>query len=74
LTECIKCGGSVTGEHGIGIEKIDFLPILFSQNDLNQMLRFRNALNPNGRCSPQKVFPTAGGCIERVKPTGGVAI
>ncbi|MBX7105068.1 MAG: FAD-binding protein [Gemmataceae bacterium] len=70
LDECIACGGSVTGEHGIGIEKIDFLPKLFSEADLAQMLRLRQAFNPANRCSPRKIFPTAGACVERARPAG----
>jgi glycolate oxidase len=64
LDECIKAGGSVTGEHGIGVEKIDFMPKLFSPDDLDMMLRLRIAFNPDGRCSPRKMLPTAGACIE----------
>src|SRR2546425_3483876 len=60
LEECIRCGGSVTGEHGIGVEKIDFMPKLFSPEDLHMMLRLRAAFNPDNRCSPHKMFPTAG--------------
>lgn len=67
LDECIRCGGSVTGEHGIGVEKIDFMPKLFSPEDLNMMLRLRSAFNPENRCSPAKMFPTAGACIEPSK-------
>jgi glycolate oxidase len=67
LEECLKCGGSVTGEHGIGVEKIDFMPKLFTPEDLNMMLRLRSAFNPEGRCSPAKMFPTAGACIEPSK-------
>ncbi len=67
LEECLRCGGSVTGEHGIGVEKIDFMPKLFSPEDLNMMLRLRSAFNPEGRCSPAKIFPTAGACIEPSK-------
>jgi glycolate oxidase len=67
LEECVKCGGSVTGEHGIGVEKIDFMPRLFSPEDLHMMLRLRSAFNPEGRCSPAKMFPTAGACIEPSK-------
>jgi glycolate dehydrogenase FAD-linked subunit len=68
LDECIRCGGSVTGEHGIGVEKIDFMPKLFSPEDLHMMLRLRTAFNPDGRCSPHKMLPTAGACIEVSKP------
>src|SRR5207253_8419306 len=52
LEECIRVGGSVTGEHGIGVEKIDFMPKLFAPEDLAMMVRLRTAFNPEGRCSP----------------------
>jgi glycolate oxidase len=67
LEECLKCGGSVTGEHGIGVEKVNFMPKLFSPEDLMMMTRLRSAFNPNGQCSPGKMFPTAGACIEPSK-------
>jgi len=67
LEECLKCGGSVTGEHGIGVEKINFMPKLFTPEDLMMMTRLRSAFNPEGRCSPGKMFPTAGACIEPSK-------
>jgi glycolate oxidase len=67
LEECVRLGGSVTGEHGIGVEKIDFMPRLFAPEDLQMMLRLRSAFNPDGRCSPRKVLPTAGACIEPSK-------
>ncbi len=67
LDECIRVGGSVTGEHGIGVEKIDFMPKLFSPEDLGMMIRLRQAFNPENRCSPAKMLPTAGACIEQSK-------
>jgi glycolate dehydrogenase FAD-linked subunit len=67
LDECLRCGGSVTGEHGIGVEKIDFMPKLFTPEDLALMLRLRAAFNESGRCSPHKLFPTTGACIEPSK-------
>jgi glycolate oxidase len=67
LEECLRCGGSVTGEHGIGVEKIDFMPKLFTPEDLGMMLRLRSAFNPDNHCSPAKMFPTAGACIEPSK-------
>jgi glycolate oxidase len=67
LEECVRCGGSVTGEHGIGVEKIDFMPRLFTPEDLHMMIRLRSAFNPDGRCSPAKMLPTAGACIEPSK-------
>jgi glycolate oxidase len=62
LEECIFCGGSVTGEHGIGVEKVGFMHKLFTKDDLATMDRLRTAFNPDGRLSPCKVLPTAGGC------------
>src|SRR5262249_50806511 len=67
LEECIAVGGSVTGEHGIGVEKIDFMPRLFTPEDLAMMVRLRAAFNPDNRCSPAKMLPTAGACIEPSK-------
>jgi glycolate oxidase len=67
LEECINVGGSVTGEHGIGVEKIDFMPKLFTPDDLAMMIRLREVFNPNSVCSPQKMLPTAGACIEQSK-------
>ena len=68
LDECIAVGGSVTGEHGIGVEKMEFMPKLFSPEDLAAMIALRNTFNPEGRCSPFKMLPTGSGCIERNKP------
>jgi len=64
LDECINLGGSVTGEHGIGVEKLDFMPKLFNPEDLAMMIRLRGAFNPENRCSPNKMLPTAGACAE----------
>jgi glycolate oxidase len=68
LDECIAQGGSVTGEHGIGVEKMSFMPILFSAEDLSAMVALRNAFNPEGRCSPDKMLPSGVSCIERKTP------
>jgi glycolate oxidase len=69
LTECLECGGSVTGEHGIGLEKISFMRRMFTEDDINVMERFRDALNVNGLLSPGKMLPTAGACgMEQVHP------
>jgi glycolate oxidase len=64
LDECIRLGGSVTGEHGIGVEKLDFMPKLFSPEDLGMMIRLRTVFNPEDRCSPGKLFPMGCGCGE----------
>ncbi len=69
LDECIACGGSVTGEHGIGVEKISFMSKLFSADDLTVMDRLRQAFNPRGNLSPGKMLPTAGACgLEQKHP------
>ncbi|MBI1903088.1 MAG: FAD-binding protein [Planctomycetia bacterium] len=69
LDECLACGGSVTGEHGIGVEKINFMAKMFSASDLDVMGRLRHAFNPAGRLSPRKMLPTAGACgIEQRSP------
>ncbi len=70
LDECIACGGSVTGEHGIGVEKLDFMPKLFSADDLDVMDRLRLAFNPTGRLSPGKMLPVAGACGMEQKHPG----
>ena len=54
LDECIACGGSVTGEHGIGVEKIGFMPKLFSPDDLDVMIRLRTGLQSDGAAEPRQ--------------------
>jgi glycolate oxidase len=102
LSKCLELGGSVTGEHGIGVEKISFMcppaegsgfriqdsgtengvtghvtegaprRYLFSRTDIEVMNDIRQVFNPQGRCSPGKLLPTAGGCgmeqLDRSKP------
>jgi glycolate oxidase len=72
LSKCIELGGSVTGEHGIGVEKISFMDKLFSGEDLAVMQAIHDCFNPAGRCSPGKMLPTSAGCgnehISRAKP------
>ncbi len=69
LEECLALGGSVSGEHGIGVEKIGFMNRMFSTDDLDVMARLRDAFNPQSRLSPGKVLPTAGACgMEQIRP------
>jgi glycolate oxidase len=56
------------------VEKIDFMPRMFSPADLGMMLRLRAAFNPDGRCSPAKMLPTAGACIEPTRPARRAAL
>ncbi len=64
LEACVDLGGSVTGEHGIGVEKIEQMPLLFSPVDLRVMQELRHVFDPERRCNPGKIFPTPGSCVE----------
>ena len=57
LEECIACGGSITAEHGIGVEKLDLMDRLFAPADLEAMRRVREAFDPTGRLNPGKLIP-----------------
>jgi glycolate oxidase len=57
LEECIACGGSVTAEHGVGVEKIAFMSKLFGPTDLEAMRRIRTAFDPEGLLNPGKLIP-----------------
>ena len=65
LRLCAEVGGSISGEHGIGLEKMDFMPLIFSEADLDAMRRVKMAFNPQGLCNPGKIFPTHKSCGER---------
>ena len=64
LEFCIQMGGSITGEHGVGMEKDRLMPLLFTENDLALMRRVRDVFNPAGLLNPGKIFPTSKGCGE----------
>ena len=68
LELCIGVGGTLTGEHGIGVEKRDHMPLLFSPETLRTMEEVRAAFNPTGLCSTGKVLPIAHGCSFEVRP------
>lgn len=69
---CISVGGSITGEHGVGMEKNELMGLQFSAHDLALMRGIRDAFNPEGLLNPMKVFPTGKGCGEiRVLPVAG---
>jgi glycolate oxidase len=68
LTACIELGGSLTGEHGIGVEKIGEMPLLFTPDDLMVMSEMRHVFDPDERSNPGKVIPRPGGCVEVVAP------
>jgi len=68
LEACVALGGSLTGEHGIGVEKIAQMPLAFSPDDLRTMVRLRQVFDPEGRANPHKVFPDAKVCVEARTP------
>jgi len=66
---CVEMGGSITGEHGVGMEKDSIMPLIFSETDLELMRAVRDAFNPVGLLNPDKIFPGGKGCGEiRVRP------
>jgi glycolate oxidase len=68
LEACVALGGSLTGEHGIGVEKVAQMPLLFSPTDLLAMTRLRAVFDPDGRANPHKIFPDAKVCVEARAP------
>src|SRR5215471_712627 len=77
---CLSFGGSITGEHGVGSEKMNLMPYMFTENDLEVMIRLRNAYNPESILNPQKMIPDLRYCREitgplpkaKVEPAQGV--
>ncbi len=59
LNMCVEMGGSITGEHGVGMEKRDYLPGMFSEADIAMMKRVRAAFDPGELSNPGKMFPGA---------------
>lgn len=64
LEECVRLGGSISGEHGIGTEKRDLMGLQFSATDLELMARVKHIFNPSNLLNPCKVFPATKSCIE----------
>ena len=61
---CVAAGGTITGEHGVGLDKKAYLPLIFSDDDLAAMLQVRAAFDPMGLCNPGKIIPAPRGCGE----------
>jgi glycolate oxidase len=74
LEACIALGGSVTGEHGIGVEKIAQMPLLFAPADLSAMVKVREVFDPGHRANPHKIFPDALVCVEARAPRRQAAL
>ena len=59
---CVDAGGALSGEHGIGLEKRDFMPLVFTEEDLDAQACVRSAFDPDGRMNPRKVLPDGARC------------
>ncbi|HVP43840.1 MAG TPA: FAD-linked oxidase C-terminal domain-containing protein [Terriglobales bacterium] len=74
LQWCVELGGSITGEHGVGLEKQNMMPMMFSPDELEVMERLRRAINPSAVLNPGKILPTTLGCgeinVARARPRG----
>ena len=68
LELCVKAGGSITGEHGVGEEKKAFMSVMFAEPDLDTMQRVRCAFDPERLSNPTKVFPRPRLCAEKPGP------
>ena len=69
LERCVEMGGSITGEHGVGLEKRNLMPLLFTDDDLDVMLSLHNAFNAAAVLNPGKLFPTTRMCRETSGPS-----
>ena len=72
IEACVAVGGVLSGEHGIGLEKRDYMPMTFSEDDLRAQACARDALDPAGRFNPHKVLPGAARCGEAVLDAGAI--
>jgi len=73
IRRCVELGGSVSGEHGIGIEKIDLMSLMFSPEDLALQATAKRIFNDGELCNPCKVLPNQKGCVEHRKRWRGTA-
>jgi glycolate oxidase len=72
LRFCITEGGSITGEHGVGMEKMELIGELFNDDSLEMIRRFKALFDPTCRLNPGKMLPTGKGCMEIRQPAGMV--
>jgi len=64
MGRCAELGGSITGEHGVGVEKNELMPLIFSEDDLEVQYQVKGLFNPSGLFNPGKVLPTGKMCGE----------
>jgi glycolate oxidase len=74
LEACVALGGSLTGEHGIGVEKMDLMPLLFDEADLDLMRRVRRVFDPELRVNPHKIFPAESAGVALAQPQRRAAL
>jgi len=58
---CVEAGGTITGEHGVGLDKREYMPLIFSERELAAQRRLKRAFDPGGRCNPGKMLPDEDG-------------
>ena len=68
LAYCICVGGSITGEHGVGMEKMELMSVQFTPDTLDMIGRLKALFDPDCRLNPGKVLPTGRGCLEIRQP------
>lgn len=71
---CVEAGGTITGEHGVGVDKIEYMPMIFDQASLDAMLSVREVFNPDGLCNPGKAVPAQKMCREYRKDIADLAL
>ena len=74
LQHCIDVGGSITGEHGIGMEKMEMMGHQFAPDTLEMIARFKNLFDPGCRLNPGKMLPTGRGCMEIRQRSGDLSL
>ncbi len=68
IKACVAVGGSLSGEHGIGLEKRDYMPLIFDEVGLDAQARLREAFDPEGRLNPGKILPEGSRCFDFGRP------
>ncbi|MDH4111912.1 MAG: FAD-binding protein [Actinomycetota bacterium] len=71
---CVDAGGALSGEHGIGLEKRDFMPLVFTDEDLEAQACLRSSFDPDGRMNPRKVLPDGARCGEFAVAAAGSGV
>ena len=61
---CVNAGGTLTGEHGVGLEKKDFMPLVFNEEDISLMMKLKDTFAPTGLLNPGKMFPDGSSCAD----------